>query len=221
MMVRTSVTQESAFVIATLNVFSGPMFAGKTSALIGSIKAVVDAGVSPVVIIKPAMDNRFADAAIVTHDGVSHMALPVASAHDVFAAVAAATAESDAAIHLFVDEVQFLDKPYFAGDFHLVVHSLLQAGHTVTCGGLDMDWRGLPFEVTARLLAMADHVTKLTARCNVTGQPAQKTYKRVVDGSRVALGAAETYEARCNGAWEGVERKQGVDGVIKTVARVS
>ena len=87
-------------------------------------------------------------------------------------AAAEGDAEKDTGIHLFVDEVQFLDKPYFAGDFHLVVHSLLQAGHTVTCGGLDLDWRGLPFEVTARLLAMADHVTKLTARCNVTGQPA-------------------------------------------------
>ncbi len=211
--------------IATLTVFSGPMFAGKTSALISSIKIAIEGASRPVVIIKPAMDSRFADAAIVTHDGVSHLALPVASAHDVFAAVATAAAEGDAekdtGIHLFVDEVQFLDKPYFAGDFHLVVHSLLQAGHTVTCGGLDLDWRGLPFEVTARLLAMADHVTKLTARCNVTGQPAQKTYKRVVDDSRVALGAAETYEARSNGAWEGVDRKSVAAAHPALVARSS
>ncbi|MGL4634362.1 MAG: thymidine kinase [Beijerinckiaceae bacterium] len=198
---------ESLPVIAPLTVFSGPMFAGKTSALIKAINAAVSASAQPVVIIKPAMDNRYADAAIVTHDGVSHMALPVSSAHDVFSAVAAASSESDTTVNIFVDEVQFLDKPYFEGDFHLVVHSLLQAGHTVTCGGLDLDWRGLPFDVTARLLAMADHVTKLTARCNVTGLPAQKTYKRVVDGSRVALGAAETYEARSNEMWEGVERK--------------
>ncbi len=60
--------------------------------------------------------------------------------------------------------------------------------------------------MTARLLAMADHVTKLTARCAVTGAPAQKTYKRVVDGERVALGAAETYEPRSNQAWEGADR---------------
>jgi thymidine kinase len=209
------------FVIATLTVFSGPMFAGKTSALIGRIKAAVNAAANPVVIIKPAMDSRFSSTALVTHDGVSHMALPVSSAHDVFAAVAAAMAGGDAAIQLFVDEVQFLDKPYFDGDFHLVVHSLLQAGHAVTCGGLDMDWRGLPFEVTARLLAMADHVTKLTARCHATGLPAQKTYKRIVDGSRVALGAAETYEARCNDAWEGVDRQPSFQDSINPVARVS
>jgi thymidine kinase len=51
-------------------------------------------------------------------------------------------------------------------------------------------------------------VTKLTARCAVTGQKAQKTYKHVVDDARVALGAAETYEPRSNAAWEGVERKE-------------
>jgi thymidine kinase len=194
-------------VIATLSVFSGPMFAGKTTSLIGVVNAAVSGSASPVVIVKPAMDNRYAENAIVTHDGVAHVAVPVSSAHDVFAAVSAAS-DNGAPVHLFADEVQFMDKPYFDGDFHIVVHTLLQAGHTVTCGGLDLDWRGLPFDVTARLLAMADHVTKLTARCAVTGEKAQKTYKRVVDDARVALGAAETYEPRSNAAWEGVERKE-------------
>ncbi len=191
--------------IATLSVFSGPMFAGKTTALIGAVNTVVTGCDCPVVIVKPAMDNRYADNAIVTHDGVAHVAVPVASAHDVFAAVSTAS-HGGAPVHLFADEVQFMDKPYFDGDFHIVVHSLLQTGHAVTCGGLDLDWRGLPFDVTARLLAMADHVTKLTARCAVTGDRAQKTYKRVVDDASVALGAAETYEPRSNAAWEGAER---------------
>ncbi len=107
---------------------------------------------------------------------------------------------------MFVDEVQFLEAPHFDGDFHAVVHALLLTGIPVTCAGLDCDWRGLPFDVTARLLAMADHVTKLTARCAVTGLPAPKTYKKRADDARVALGAADTYEARSNAAWEGEER---------------
>jgi thymidine kinase len=192
--------------IATLTVLSGPMFAGKTTALIGCVNAAADG--APVVIIKPAMDNRYADHAIVTHDGVAHLAVPVAAAEDVFAAVAEAASRAAQPVHLFADEVQFMERPHFDGDFHLVVHALLQAGHAVTCGGLDCDWRGLPFDVTARLLAMADHVTKLTARCAVTGLPAQKTYKRVADNTRVALGAADTYEPRSNLAWEGADRER-------------
>jgi thymidine kinase len=196
-------------VIATLSVFSGPMFAGKTTSLIKAATAALDAGERPVVIIKPQMDTRYSEKAVVTHDGVSHMATPVSSGHDVFVAVAQAQARTGSEVHLFADEVQFMEKPYFNGDFHHVVHTLLLNGHQVTCCGLDLDWQGLPFDVTARLLAMADHVTKLTARCAVSGQPAQKTYKRTVDSARVALGAAETYEPRSNAAWEGADRAIG------------
>jgi thymidine kinase len=193
--------------ISTLTVFSGPMFAGKTTSLINAINAAVEADDHVVVIIKPAMDNRYAEKSIVTHDGVSHVALPVSSAKDVITALGEASARTGKPAHLFADEVQFLDGPYFNGDFHLLVHAFLQAGHRVTCCGLDMDWRGLPFDVTARLLAMADHVTKLTARCAVTGLPAQKTYKMVVDDAVVAVGAGETYQARSNAAWEGADRQ--------------
>jgi thymidine kinase len=193
--------------IAPLTVFSGPMFAGKTTTLIDSVNAAIRDEGAAIVILKPAMDNRFADNAIVTHDGVSHLAVPVAATSDVFAAVAAAVGDGERAVHVFADEVQFMERPHFDGDFHIVVHTLLMNGHKVTCGGLDCDWRGLPFDVTARLLAMADHVTKLTARCAVSGLPAQKTYKKVADESRVALGAADTYEPRSNAAWEGVDRK--------------
>jgi thymidine kinase len=198
---------EATTLISTLTVFSGPMFAGKTTSLINAINAAVEADDHVVVIIKPAMDNRYAEKAIVTHDGVSHVALPVSSAKDVITALGEASARTGKPAHLFADEVQFLDKPFFDGDFHLLVHTALQSGYRVTCCGLDMDWRGLPFDVTARLLAMADHVTKLTARCAVTGLPAQKTYKMVVDDAVVAVGAGETYQARSNAAWEGSDRQ--------------
>ncbi len=192
--------------ISSLTVLTGPMFAGKTTSLIAAVNAAVAGEGAAVVILKPAMDNRYAENAIVTHDGVAHLAVPVASPDDVFAAVSAAAGGDAQPLHVFADEVQFMERPHFDGDFHLVVHALLMAGHRVTCGGLDCDWRGMPFDVTARLLAMADHVTKLTARCVVTGLPAQKTYKKVADDARVALGAADTYEPRSNAVWEGVER---------------
>ncbi len=194
--------------IADLSVISGPMFAGKTTALINRISAAAET--LPVVIIKPAMDSRYGESAIVTHDGVTRPAIGISSEAELFHLVASAQAHAGCTVHVFADEVQFLDHPHFSGAFHMAVHSLLQAGHSVTCSGLDLDWRGLPFDVTARLLAMADTVEKLTARCHVTGLPAAKTYKRVADASRIALGAADTYEARSNCAWEGAERAEPV-----------
>lgn len=193
--------------IAMLHVIAGPMFAGKTSALIARIQAALSDGCRPVVILKPAMDKRFAEAAIVTHDGVAHPALPVASEREVFSAVAEASARAGGPVSVFVDEVNFLEAPHFDGEFHQAVHTLLIAGHDVTCGGLDCDWRGMPFDVTARLLAMADRIDKLTARCAVTGAPATKSYKKTADTARIALGAADTYEPRANAVWEGIERR--------------
>jgi thymidine kinase len=205
-------SNETDAMIASLSVLSGPMFAGKITSLIATVNAAVDVEGASVVIVKPAMDNRYADNAIVTHDGVAHLAVPVTGPDDVFGAVAAAAGDGRRPLHVFADEVQFMERPHFDGDFHLVVHTLLMAGHRVTGGGLDCDWRGMPFDVTSRLLAMADHVTKLTARCAVSGQPAQKTYKKVADGTRVALGAADTYEPRSNAAWEGAERRDDHEG---------
>lgn len=204
--------------IATLTVIAGPMFAGKTSALIRHVRQALEEGSRPVVILKPAMDVRYGEAAIVTHDGVAHPALPVAGERELFAAVAEAAARGEGPVHVFVDEVQFLEAPHFAGSFHESVHALLVAGHDVTCGGLDCDWRGMPFDVSARLLAMADRIEKLTARCNVTGLPAAKTYKKTADAARIALGAGDTYEPRANCAWEGVER---TDTLLTARARVA
>jgi thymidine kinase len=196
-------------VIADLTVIAGPMFAGKTTALIERVRAIAGLGVGAFVIIKPAMDTRYAHDAIVSHDGVSWTATPVANAKRVREIVTRAAMNAGEPVHVFCDEVQFLDAPRFCGRFHEVVHTLVCEEHPVTCAGLDLDYRGLPFDVTARLLAMADDVVKLKARCVVTGAAAAKTYKKRASGERVELGSGDIYEPRCNGAWrvEGVERE--------------
>jgi thymidine kinase len=188
-------------VIADLTVIAGPMFAGKTTALIERARLIAGGEPGAFVIVKPAIDTRYARDAIVSHDGVSWRATPVADAKRVRDLVATAAHNAGEPVHVFCDEVQFLDAPRFRGKFHEVVHALLTEGHPVTCAGLDLDYRGLPFDVTARLLAMADHVVKLKARCVVTGAPAAKTYRKTASGERVQLGAGDIYEPRCNGAW--------------------
>lgn len=195
--------------IADLTVIAGPMFAGKTTALIERARAIAGGGGGAFVIVKPAMDTRYAHDAIVSHDGVSWTATPVSDGKRVREIVSRAALNAGEPVHVFCDEVQFLDAPRFRGRFHEVVHTLLREGHPVTCAGLDLDYRGLPFDVTARLLAMADHVVKLTARCVVTGAPAAKTYKKTASAERIELGSGDVYEPRCNGAWrvEGMERE--------------
>ena len=172
------------------------MFAGKTTALIRAIECV--AGDRPVLIVKPRMDNRYADDAIVSHDGQSWSARCVQSLSELVDAVARVSGNEQKPVHVFIDEVQFFCAPHFDAPLHQAVLGLLSEGHTVTCAGLDLDWRGLPFEVTALLLAMADSVTKLKARCAVTGLPASKSFKKSGGDTVIELGSENLYEPRSN-----------------------
>ena len=78
----------------------------------------------------------------------------------------------------------------------------LREGVNFVCAGLDQDSRGVPFETTGRLLALADNIMKITAFCNVCGQTASKTQRLRKSGGRVNVGGAETYEPRCHEHWE-------------------
>ena len=69
------------------------------------------------------------------------------------------------------------------------------------CSGLDQDYRGVPFDTTARLMALADKVKKITAHCTRCGQPATKTYRTTKNTNRVLVGGAESYEPRCTEHW--------------------
>ena len=166
----------------SLTVYCGPMFAGKSTAL---LKAWHEAPETGRILLKPAMDTRYGKNSVSTHDGFSIPALPVT-----------AMPEIGDKTHVFLDEVQFMEDPWFSDDIHERVYELLRKGISVFAAGLDMDARGVPFAATAGLLAMADTVVKLTARCHVCEQPASMTSLRS-PADRVQLGGSELYFPTC------------------------
>ncbi len=168
-----------------LTVVCGPMFAGKTTALLRALRPGA-------VLIKPAMDVRAGAALVATHDGESAPALPVRSVPE----------EARAARLLLVDEVQFLEPPWFDDDLVEFVRDAVAGGAEVFAAGLDMDAWGRPFDVTAALCAMADEVIKLKARCAECGEPANMTaLNSPTAGGRVSLGGAEKYRPVCRRHW--------------------
>ena len=75
-----------------------------------------------------------------------------------------------------------------------------------------MSQLGEPFMITAKLLAKAEFVTKLTAICAVCGREATMT-QRLINGEPasedspvVMVGASESYEPRCRRCHE-IKRK--------------
>ncbi|ABR46555.1 Thymidine kinase [Alkaliphilus metalliredigens QYMF] len=176
----------------SIEVIVGPMYAGKSEELIRRINRAEIAELK-VLAFKPSIDNRYSAQHITSHNGKQLKCIPVKDAKEVMEYI-----EKQDFDILAIDEVQFL------GDEVLkVCQDVANRGKRVICSGLDMDFRGEPFQVVPNLMAIAEHVTKLTAVCMTCKMPATRT-QRLVDGRPakyddpiIMVGAKESYEARC------------------------
>ncbi len=160
------------------------MFSGKTEELIRRLKRARIAR-QHVEIYKPAVDARFSDTEVVSHD---ENAIPSTPVHNASQIVLLA---SDADV-VGIDEGQFFDNNLVE-----VCGQLAQSGKRVIIAGLDQDFLGQPFEPIPNLMAVAEFVTKLHAVCMVCGSPANHSQRLSEKGDRLLLGAGEAYEPRC------------------------
>jgi thymidine kinase len=184
----------------SLHTFSGPMFSGKTSAL---LKEYLWMSQLPceILLIKPSFDNRYSETEVSTHTGVKIKAYNVASEFDIEDLIW--TSNKPTPDSVFIDEAQFFTIRYFDSNipFHQIVQRMLSDGINVYACGLDMDFQGNPFEVMANLLAMSDYVEKLKSTCVISGGIASKTFKKTTSNSRYELGENDIYEPRSNSHW--------------------
>lgn len=168
-----------------VEVISGPMFSGKSEELIRRLKRSLYAN-QKIQVFKPVCDNRYADSAIVTHEGMALDSTSVDRSDEILAAV-----DDDTEV-VGIDEAQFFD----AGMVE-VVEKLALEGKRVIVAGLDQDYLGVPFEPIPRLMAIAEYVTKTLSICMICGNPAVRSYRLTEDDSRVLVGTVNQYEARC------------------------
>ena len=172
----------------TLEIIAGPMFAGKTSALLKKARSFD----GEMILIKPSFDTRYGICEIKTHDGVAAEAFNLTNTSEILESKAVEKAQA-----VFFDEIQFFMEPYFGGDVIACISTLIKRGVHVVCCGLDMNWKGEPFEIISKLKTIADRYTVLHAKCSICNEPAIFTYKRGGSKSNIELGAADIYEPRC------------------------
>ena len=168
-----------------IEVVCGPMFSGKTEELIRRCRRAVYAK-QQVAIFKPKLDTRYAEVEVVSHTKQSLTARPVETADEILEQL-----DPDVEV-IGIDEAQFIPKNLVA-----VCQSLANEGKRVNVAGLDLDYRGVPFEPMPTLMAVAEFVTKALAICVVCGNPASRSQRLVRGTDRVVLGATESYEPRC------------------------
>ena len=174
-----------------VEVICGSMFSGKSEELIKRVRKAQFAK-ETVAVFKPVIDNRYSEAAVVSHNGSQIQATSISASLEILQYV---TADVDL---VAIDEAQFLDS-----DLTQVVQTLANRGHRVVLAGLDQDFRGEPFGPMPQLMAIAELVTKLHAVCSVCGSPASRT-QRLINGQPalyddpvIKVGASESYEPRC------------------------
>ncbi len=167
-----------------IEVICGSMFSGKTEELIRRLRRVKIANLKAE-IFKPAIDTRYDDIRIVSHDENQIHSTPVKHSTEILSLA------TDVDV-VGIDEAQFFDDKITE-----VCQQLALNGIRVIVAGLDMDFKGKPFGKMPDLLAVADYITKLHAICVKCGSIANISYRKTLNNSQVLLGELDVYEPRC------------------------
>ena len=167
-----------------IEVVCGSMFSGKTEELIRRLKRAKFAR-QRVEIYKPAIDTRYSDEEVVSHDSNSILSTPVDSPASILLLA------NDADV-IGIDEAQFFDHTLVD-----VCNELANRGKRVICAGLDMDFKGQPFGPMPALMAVAEDVTKVHAICVKCGSLAHVSHRIVKSDKQVLLGEKDEYEPLC------------------------
>ena len=172
------------------------MFSGKTEELIRRLRRAQFAK-QHVEIFKPAIDTRYSDEEVVSHD---HNAIP-STPIDSSASILLLSSDIDV---VGIDEAQFFDDGLVG-----VCNELANRGVRVIIAGLDMDYKGIPFGPMPALCAIADDVTKVHAICVKCGSLAYVSHRTVQNDKRVLLGETQEYEPLCRECYKRAIDEEG------------
>lgn len=182
------------------------MFSGKSDELIRRLRRACIAR-KRVQVFKPAIDMRYSENHIVTHDDTRMDSTPVRSAAEILERLDWRTQV------VGVDESNF-----FSQELVDVAGKLADSGKQVIIAGLDTDYMGRPFPPMPDLLAVAESITKTLAICMRCGNPAKHTQRLIESDDLILVGAADAYEARCRRCFEpGIPRQEMLDFVTPAV----
>ena len=167
-----------------IEVVCGSMFSGKTEELIRRLKRAQFAN-QVIAIFKPAVDNRYSDVEVVSHDFHKITSTPIKDPAEMLKIAA------DVQV-VGIDEAQFFDASLVD-----VCQQLANRGVRVIAAGLDTDYLGKPFGPMPQLMAVAEDVQKVHAICVKCGSLANHSHRLSKSRDLVVLGEKDTYEPLC------------------------
>ena len=176
----------------SVEVWIGPMFAGKTSRLLCKARQYAVQN-KKVLYLKKKVDTRYDATRIVTHD------LWTEDAH-------AVTFLSELPVSIDDYEVIAIDEGQFFPELKVVADKWATQGKVVLVSALNCDYQRRGFQSVLQLVAIAEKVHSLNAICIQCYRDAQYTYKiktkKII--KRIEIGGGELYEPRCRACWKNV-----------------
>ena len=179
----------------SLEIIIGPMFAGKSSALLSRIRRSKAIGKN-VMVITSSLDKRYSvEPALVSHDKESVAAFATAK-------LMSCLQENDSQLAILLEsDLVIIEEAQFFPDLHQFVELVLTLKKNIVVCGLDGDTTAKPFGQVLDCIPLADSVVKMTALCERCGDGTAAIFTGLrSSGSaegQIKVGASETYIPLC------------------------
>lgn len=191
--------------MASLYFYYASMNSGKSSQLIQSAYNYKERGMRTL-ILKPAVDNRDSEFAVVSRIGLEAEAVLVRDDTSILSLVHLNILNEGKLHCILVDEAQFLTEAHVT-ELAYIVDVM---GIPVLCYGLRNDFTGNAFPGSGKLLAIADKLIEVKSICHCG---AKSTHVLRLDGNgkvlragpQVQIGGNDSYVAVCRKHWRSGE----------------
>ncbi|CAM6081868.1 unnamed protein product [Calypogeia fissa] len=172
-----------------IHVIIGPMFAGKSTALLRRVQEEASVG-RKVVLVKSDKDTRYGLSSIVTHDGLQ---MPCYAVPD----LATFKTKVGGKFYKELDVIGIDEAQFFSDLYEFCQHAADFEGKTIIVAGLDGDFLRRKFGSTLDLIPVADSVVKLSSRCEICGRPAIFSFRKTLETHTELVGGADVYMPVC------------------------
>lgn len=174
-------TKQNKELRGLIRLYIGPMFSGKTSALIEAYTRH-SIGQRKCLLVKHSSDIRYSEENIMCHDG--RCVVSSVSCKSLY--------EIDNVVDKYnvvcIDEIQFFD------DAPIFCDKWANQGIIVEASGLCGTYMRTEFPVISQLIPIAEEVYKKAAICRETGKDAQFTYRTSNEKETIVIGGADKYK---------------------------
>lgn len=181
-------------------IFTGPMFGGKTTRLIAALDRYQYQNKS-ILLFKPKIDERYDRDSIVTHSGLSLSSRAVGFSRVERISTGKELLQRFNACNSGHDlDVVAVDEAFMIPGAAAALKKIYNRGKTVLVSSLQLSSSGDPYDELQELLPWATGVHICPAVCSVCGEDAYFTQKVAGnnDPGKLEIGGSELYQPRCH-----------------------